>query len=582
MNTAANVQVERADYDAALKTLAAGKGQWVRTSVPERIALLASIKECLMPVAQPWAEAAARAKGLDPDSPLAGEEWMSGPYALMAYCNSMIQTLQHVAGAGHLQGVSLRTLSNGQLAAKVFPNSIWDRLLLSGVSAQVWMQPGVTEANLAQHTASTYTASAQTVSDEGKVALVLGAGNIASIAPLDCLHKLFVDNQVSILKMNPVNEYLTQFLEPALAPLIQRGYLRIVRGDILAGQYLCNHPLVDVMHITGSGAAHDKIVWGSGDEAVKNKQAGTKINTRPITSELGGVGPTIVVPGEWSSADLAFQAEHVATQKLHNAGFNCIACQVLILSESWSLKSEFVDQVGKALAASAPRPVYYPGASGRLAEFQSAVRGTEVARKVQPTTANQCLVAQFEAGVDHPIESLEVFAPALGVTELAGEGPESFLVAAVAYANKHLEGTLGANILIHPKTLRQIGRKRFEEIIADLQYGCIAINAWTGLGFLLAPATWGAFPGHTPQDVQSGIGVVHNTMLFDRPQRTVVEAPFKPFPRNLLSLSFSLLPKPPWFITNGRSLVLGKLLTRFQYRPSFAKLPRIFFNALLG
>jgi aldehyde dehydrogenase (NAD(P)+) len=49
-----------------------------------------------------------------------------------------------------------------------------------------------------------------------------------------------------------------------------------------------------------------------------------------------------------------------------------------------------------------------------------------------------------------------------------------------------------------------------------------------------------------------------------------------------LSLNFSLLPRPPWFITNRRQHVLGKLLTRFQYRPSVWKLPRIFANALRG
>ena len=47
---------------------------------------------------------------------------------------------------------------------------------------------------------------------------------------------------------------------------------------------------------------------------------------------LGGVSPTIVIPGKWSAADLRFQAEHVATQKRHNNGFNCIASQVLIIS----------------------------------------------------------------------------------------------------------------------------------------------------------------------------------------------------------------------------------------------------------
>ena len=88
--------------------------------------------------------------------------------------------------------------------------------------------------------------------------------------------------------------------------------------------------------------------------------------------------------------------------------------------------------------------------------------------------------------------------------------------------------------------------------------------------------------GHTLDDVQSGIGVVHNTMLFDKTERAVVEAPFRPFPRNLLSLSFTLLPRPPWFVTNRKGAILGKLLVAFQHRPSLLKMPRIFWNALLG
>lgn len=88
--------------------------------------------------------------------------------------------------------------------------------------------------------------------------------------------------------------------------------------------------------------------------------------------------------------------------------------------------------------------------------------------------------------------------------------------------------------------------------------------------------------GHTLNDVQSDIGAVHNTMQFDRPERTVLEAPFRPFPRNLLSLSFTLLPRPPWFITNHKGAILGRSLVAFQHRPGFQKLPHIFFNALRG
>ena len=159
---------------------------------------------------------------------------------------------------------------------------------------------------------------------------------------------------------------------------------------------------------------------------------------------------------------------------------------------------------------------------------------------------------------------------------------ESYLRAAIAYANDNLYGTLGGNILIHPRTIRQIGRKRFEEIIAEFRYGTIAINAWTGIGFLLIQCPWGALPGHTLDNVQSGIGMVHNAFMFDRAERTVVEAPWRPFPRNLASGGLTLLPRPPWFITNRKQHIIGKLLTRFQHKPGWLKLPRIFLNALLG
>ena len=553
-----------ASFDDALERLDQAKQQWANTPAAERLAILARIKENLNLVAQGWAETAARQKGLAVESPQAGEEWMSGPYALMSYCDALMQTLSKVAGKKHLEGLKLRELPNGQLAVKVFPHSIWDRLLLKGVSAEVWMEPGVTRVNLAQHTAAGYDPSRPAT---GKVALVLGAGNIAAIAPLDCLHKLFVDNEVVLLKMNPVNDYLAAFLEPALAPLIERGFLRIVSGDATVGQYLCNHKVVETIHITGSAASHDAIVWGTGSEAAANRKAGTPKNKRPITSELGGVSPTIVVPGPWSKAELGFQAEHVATQKLHNAGFNCIACQVLVLSKNWPLKTAFLKAVETALASSAPRPLYYPGATARLAAFQSGTTGPAVP---PPATANQCLVFPFEVGTNSTAETFEVFAPALAVTELPGDDAASFLITAIDYANRNLAGTLGANILIHQQTLRQIGRTRFDEIITGLRYGTIAINAWTGLGFLTPQAIWGAFPGDTLDDVQSGIGFVHNAPLFDRPQRTVVEAPFTSWPR------------PPWFITNRNANVLGRLLTRFQYRPSLPKLLHLFANALRG
>ncbi len=566
------------ELDRELTTLAANREKWVQTPIAQRIAILAEIKDCLLPVAEAWATTAARKKGIADGSPLTGEEWVSGPYAVLGYCNQMMQTLSQVEGKKHLDSVPVRELPNGQIVARTLPHTIWDALLLSGVTVDVWMQPGVTRANLKDNCASTYDAKSP-AHKTGKLALVLGAGNIAAIAPLDVFQKLFVENQVCILKMNPVNDYLIEFLTPALKPLIDRGFLAIVRGAADVGQYLCNHALVEEIHITGAGASHDAIVWGPGEEGRANKAAGTPKNTRTITSELGAVCPTIVVPGPWTEADINFQAEQVATQKLHNSGFNCVACQILIMPQSWDKRSAFLAKLEGVMGHAEARGLYYPGAKDRLAGFAKA---NPDARRITRPNGDDILVAKLNPAANTYAESTEVFAPALNVVDLPGASAEAYLQAAIDYANKQLYGTLGANIVIHPKTIAAIGRKRFEELLIKLHYGTIAVNAWTGLGFLTPQATWGAFPGHTLADVQSGIGVVHNSMMFDKPERTVVEAPFKPFPRNLLSLSFTMLPRPPWFITNKKGNILGKLLVNFQYRPSLLKMPRIFLNALLG
>jgi aldehyde dehydrogenase (NAD(P)+) len=568
---------EHQALDRAIAELKVGKDTWARTVVPERIALLDEIKDATMSVAESWTTTATRKKLIPPGSPLAGEEWLSGPYALLAACNALIETLARMDDKAFLRGLPLRDLPAGRIGATVFPASIWDRLLLSGVTAEVWMQPGVTRDNLAENTASAYDGPAETRA--GKIALVLGAGNIASIAPLDALHKLFAEHQATILKLNPVNDYLIDVLDVALRPLIARGALRIVRGGADVGQYLCEHPGVDEIHITGAEASHDAIVWGAGEEGRHNKQNGVRLNSRRITSELGAVCPTIVVPGPWSEADLEFQAEHIATQKLHNDGFNCIACQMLIVSEGWDRTAPLLRRIEQTLKTAPPRAPYYPGAQRRMADFASHAAGAET---IARGGGDVCVLVPSVGDADGWLEANEVFAPAIAVRRLQDAEPEAFLRAAIRYANERLRGTLGANILIHPATIAKIGDRRFDELLAELRYGCIAVNAWAGLGFLMARAPWGAFPGHTPDDVQSGVGFVHNALLFDKPERTIVRGPFRPFPRSVLAGEMTLLPRPPWFVTNRTQHVVGRLLTAFEYRPSWLKLPRIFMNALRG
>jgi len=126
---------------------------------------------------------------------------------------------------------------------------------------------------------------------------------------------------------------------------VTEGFVQFAYGGVNAGAYLCNHPGIDEIHITGSASTHDAIVFGTGDDGATNKRARTPQNPRRVTSELGNVSPTIVVPGPWTKADLRFQAEHIMTQKMHNGGFNCIASQVLVLPEHWNLTDALLDAI---------------------------------------------------------------------------------------------------------------------------------------------------------------------------------------------------------------------------------------------
>ena len=87
---------------------------------------------------------------------------------------------------------------------------------------------------------------------------------------------------------------------------------------------------------------------------------------------------------------------------------------------------------------------------------------------------------------------------------------------------------------------------------------------------------------HTVDDVQSGIGVVHNALLIDRPERTIVRGPFRPAPRSILKGEFTLSPKPPWFVTNRTAATTAKRFTAFAAAPSWKALPAIFASALRG
>jgi len=552
------------DLDSAVDVLRAHADTWARLGIAGKIRHLRTMRTHTIEVAQRWVDLGAEAKAIT-GSPLAGEEWMSGPYALLTAIDRLTATLAGIArdGAPPIPARAIRTRHDGQVVVDVFPADNADRILLNGLHAEIWMQPEVTRANLRENTASFY----QRVEPDGFVTLVLGAGNIASIPPLDVLTALYAHGSVVLLKLNPVNAYLAPVFARVFAALIEEGFVRIADGGADVGAYLTAHPAIDAIHLTGGERTHDAIVFGSGAEGAARKLAGQPIVTKQVTSELGNVTPVIVVPGPWHESDLDFHAAHVATQKLHNAGANCIAAQVLVTPAAWDLAPRFMAKVRDALGAAPARPSYYPGSRERVHIVESEHPNAE-ATGVPIDGVHRTFVGGLDAtDADEPLFHTEAFGPVLAQTSLPGADAAEFLRNAVVFANEKLHGTLGASILIHPRTMRELGGA-FDEAVAALRYGCVAVNAWPGIGFSLATATWGAFPGNTVADVGSGIGIVHNAYLFDKPQKTVVRAPFAPFPRSLVNGERTLLPVPPWFVTHRRAAAVGRNLFAYTAKPS--------------
>ncbi|MGH8744484.1 MAG: hypothetical protein ACREUY_09430, partial [Burkholderiales bacterium] len=109
-----------------------------------------------------------------------------------------------------------------------------------------------------------------------------------------------------------------------------------------------------------------------------------------------------------------------------------------------------------------------------------------------------------------------------------------------------------------------------ERAIARLRYGTVAINGFPGMSFVTASAPWGAYPGSTLQDIQSGRGFVHNTAMLEGVEKVVMRAPLTAFP------------KPGWFPSHRTADKVMRRIVAMEENASWAKVPGIVMNAMRG
>ncbi len=91
----------------------------------------------------------------------------------------------------------------------------------------------------------------------------------------------------------------------------------------------------------------------------------------------------------------------------------------------------------------------------------------------------------------------------------------------------------------------------------------MVLNTWAGAVFALGSAPWGGHPSATLQDIQSGRGWVHNSLMLEGIEKMVLRAPAKAAPIH------------PWFPGHRTADKLGRRLTEFEAAPSWLKIPGI-------
>lgn len=561
----------RADLDRAIAELVAGKERWLRVSIADRRAILAEMRRDFAKVMPRWAEAMQAAERLPAGAPVAGEEWLVGPYLIVRNLMLLDEALADIErfGQPRIPG-PIRQRADGRTTAQVFPARLYDRLFYGGVTAEVWMQEGVTPASLPDTQALAYREASRAAPQSGGICLVLGAGNVSSIGPMDAFYKLFVDNQVVLYKNHPLNAFLGPLMAEAFQALMDWDALRLVYGGVEVGSYLTAHPDIDEIHITGSDRTVEAIVFGPGAEGQQRKAERRPRNTKPISSELGNVSPVIVVPGSWSDSDLDYQAENLAATLTNNAGFNCNATRVVVTHREWPQREALLDRLRAKLAATPTRHAYYPGARDRHAAFLDAHPDAERFGNPSEDQLPWTLIPGLDPSAEQEIcYRTEAFCGVFAETTIEAPSAAEFVDQATTFANERLWGTLNVTLLAHPAS-EPATAAAVERATAALRYGTVAINIWAAAGFALVITPWGAYPGHDLYDIQSGTGIVHNTLMFSGVEKTVIRAPFR------------MKPKPVWFPSHQTADSLARALSYFELGPSLLKLPGIFWPALRG
>tara|TARA_Y100000816_G_scaffold287798_1_gene271191 strand:+ start:118 stop:1671 length:1554 start_codon:yes stop_codon:yes gene_type:complete len=502
-----------------------------------------------------WATLASEKKGILNKSK-EGEEWIGGPFASIYAIQYFIETLSKKSELDRTKYDDIKK------SYQVFPTKNIEKLLFPFLEGEIRFGKNLNfeQINEFRGFANRFK------NNKPRITLILGAGNVSSIPVLDALFHMIAYKSVIYLKLNPVNDYLLPIFNQIFEPFISKGFMIISQGDLEASKYLTNHDGFHHTHLTGSNFTYENIVYGRTlNEKERLLKALTKVNKKPITTELGNVTPIIVHPGNWSRSEIRHQAKKIVTAKLNNSGFNCIAAQVIVLPQGWKYTQKLKDQIIFYLKKMGDTTSYYPGATENLNNLKDT-NNYEQINDISCSTP--FLITDLD--LEKEYANKEVWSTALYFKEIHYASYEEYCKSAINYVNNELWGNLGVTVLLknHKK---KTNKKILDTYVENLKYGTVAINEWSALGFVIPTLPWGGYPGNKDNDIQSGQGYVHNSLLFESPQKGIVYSKFR----------LSPLIDPPWFVTNKRSHRIFKNLTYYQATKSKLNLIKLIFSTVI-
>lgn len=381
------------------------------------------------------------------------------------------------------------------------------------------------------------------------VSYIMGAGNYN--APVELLCELFLHNRVCIYKPNPVNDITFVTLEEKiLKPFIQAGYISIVYDDH-------QHHTIGKKILTEYVKQHNKItkvVLTGAESTYKNIVVPYLTSKTQVCAELGAVNAWIIVPSEkqWNKNTINDYARHLAFAKTSNNGHVCAAPQLYILPRNWKWRKAFRQRLKYWLAFHAQQegttPPFYPNSFHSQKIFQEAYpdseyifppnteKTAEELRLLSPKKQMMLFIPDCTVSDANENNSLifkkEAFCPVLGEVPLDFDGSDNdgmkFLNQALNFTQKNVYGSLTMTIIATDSFLKQ-NKRPINELLANMPYGAVGINIWSGMIFSLPKMVWGAYPGASA----SGEGFIGNIFQYKGVEKAILRANFHNLPRRL-------------------------------------------------